>query len=199
MVRLLLEHGADPNGFVDSAGNAVFAAKTPEIRRLLMEHGGYLDPFDLVFLGEEDEVMRTIASRPESAYAGCGGVYPAVVTLAKRRLMHRLLDAGIKVNPQAGGCHSYLLEQPDMLKVLLDRGGLDPNYPTGDGVTLLHELCHRDTRGRTMQRRTTCAEILLRAGAQLSPRTHKGETPLAWAIKNELTDMVEWLKAQGTE
>jgi ankyrin repeat protein len=197
MVRLLLEHGADPNGFVDSGGNAVFAAQTPEIRRLLMEHGGQLDPYDLVFLGAEEEVMRTIAARPESAYAGCGGVYPAVVTLGKRRLLHRLLDAGVKVHPQAGGCHSYLLEQPDMLKVLLERGGLDPDYPTEDGVTLLHELCHRDIRGRTLKHRIRCAEILLAAGAQLSPKTHNGETPLAWAIKHQLTDMIEWLKARG--
>ena len=197
MVQLLLEHGADPNGFVDSAGNAVFAAKTPAIRKLLIDRGGYLDPFDLVFLGEEDEVMRTIAARPESAYAGCGGVYPAVVTLGKRRLMRRLLDAGVKVHPQAGGCHHYLLERPDMLKALLERGGLDADYPTADGVTLLHELCHRDVRGRTMKHRTTCAEILRAAGAQLSPKTREGETPLAWAIKNELPDMVEWLKTRG--
>jgi ankyrin repeat protein len=197
MVQLLLEHGADPNGFVDAAGNAVFAAKTPDIRRLLIEHGGYLDPYDLVFLGEEDEVMRAIAARPDSAYAGCGGIYPAVVTLGKRRLMHRLLDAGVKVNRRAGGCHAYLLERPDMLKVLLERGGLDPDYPTEDGVTLLHELCHRDMRGRTLKHRTQCAEILLAAGAQLSPATRAGVTPLAWAIRNELTDMVAWLKARG--
>ena len=45
--------------------------------------------------------------------------------------------------------------------------------------------------------RTQCAEILLAAGAQLSLKTREGETPLAWAIKNELTDRVEWLKARG--
>lgn len=197
IVQLLLEHGADPNGFVNAGGNAVYAAKTPEIRKLLIDHGGYLDPYDMVFLGEEDEVMRTIAARPESAYAGCGGVYPAVVTLGKRRLMQRLLDAGVKVHPQAGGCHSYLLHQPDMLKALLERGGLDANYPTEDGVTLLHELCYRDVRGRTLKHRTECAEILIAAGAALSPKTREGETPLAWAIKNELADMVEWLTTRG--
>jgi ankyrin repeat protein len=101
------------------------------------------------------------------------------------------------VHPQAGGCHSYLLHQPDMLKALLERGGLDANYPTADGVTLLHELCYRDARGRTLKHRTECAEILIASGAQLSPKTREGETPLAWAIKNELTDMVEWLKARG--
>ena len=44
-----------------------------------------------------------------------------------------------------------------MLRELLTRGGLHPNYPTVDGVTLLHALCHKDIRGRTMTHRTACA------------------------------------------
>jgi hypothetical protein len=147
MVELLLKHHADPNGFVNASGNAVCAAKTPEIRRLLEAHGGFLDPYDLVWKGEDDEVMRIVTERPETALAGCGGVFTAVVTCGRRKLMRRLLDAGFKVHPQAGGCHSYLLERPDMLRELLTRGGLDPNYPTADGVTLLHELCHKDIAG----------------------------------------------------
>ena len=197
MVELLLKHGADPNGFVNAGGNAVFAAKTAEIRKLLFDHGGYLDPFDLVFMGEDDEVMRLVTANPETALAGCGGVYPAVVTNGNRRLMWRLLDAGITVHPQAGGCHSYLLEHPDMLRELLTRGGLDPNYPLPDGRTLLHELCHKDIRGRTMKHRPECAAILLEFGADLSPRTQDGETPLAWAIQNGLPDMVAFLKERG--
>jgi ankyrin repeat protein len=103
-------------------------------------------------------------------------------------------------HPQTGGCHSYLLEQPDMLRELLQRGGLDPNYPTEDaGITLLHELCSRDVRGRTMKHRTECAAILLAAGATVSPRTTTGETPLVWAIKNDLPDMVEFLQSRGAQ
>src|SRR5262249_20931838 len=60
MVELLLAHGADPNAHSDSAGNAVYAAKTPEIRALLKTHGGTLDPYDLVWLDEDDEVMRLV-------------------------------------------------------------------------------------------------------------------------------------------
>ena len=70
MVELLLKHHADPNGFVNASGNAVCAAKTPEIRRLLEAHGGYLDRYDLVWKGEDDEVMRIVTARPETALAG---------------------------------------------------------------------------------------------------------------------------------
>ena len=125
--------------------------------------------------------MRLVTANRDTALAGCGGVFPAVVTNGNRRLMRRLLDAGIKVHPQAGGCHSYLLEHSDMLRELLTRGGLDANYPTADGVTLLHELCSRDVRGRTVQHRTECATILLEFGADLSPIDKDGLTPLAWA------------------
>jgi ankyrin repeat protein len=197
MVELLLKHHADPNGFVNASGNAVYAAKTPEIRKLLEAHGGFLDPYDLVWKGEDDEVMRIVTERPETALAGCGGVFTAVVTCGRRKLMHRLLDAGFKVHPQAGGCHSYLLERPDMLRELLTRGGLDPNYPTVDGVTLLHALCHKDSRGRTMDHRTECAAILLEFGADPSRKDTNGETPVMWATKHGLTDIAGFLKARG--
>src|SRR5262249_5449942 len=124
MVELLLAHGADPNGYVNAGGNAVYAARTKEIRALMFAHGGTLDPFDLVFLDEDDEVVRRIAANPSSALAGCGGVMTAVVTRGKRKLLARLLDMGVKVHPEPGGCHSYLAEQPDMLRILLERGGL---------------------------------------------------------------------------
>src|SRR5204863_291451 len=197
MVELLLKHHADPNGFVNASGNAVYAAKTPEIRRLLEAHGGFLDPYDLVWKGEDDEVMRIVTERPETALAGCGGVFTAVVTCGRRKLMRRLLDAGFKVHPQPGGCHAYLLERPDMLRELLTRGGLDPNYPTDEGVTLLHELCHKDSRGRAMDHRTECAAILLEFGADPSPKDTHGETPVIWATKHALTDIAGFLKARG--
>jgi ankyrin repeat protein len=194
MVELLLARGADPNGFVDAAGNAVFAARTPEIRALLVAHGGTLDPYDLVWLDEDDEVVRRVKADPESARAGCGGVFTAVCTRGKRDLLRRLLDAGIRCNAPAGGCHSYLLEQPDMLREMLSRAALDPDYPTADGVTLLHETCVHVAP----QIRVECAAILLEAGATISARDEEyRSTPLAWAARKNLPDMVEFLLSRG--
>ena len=84
-----------------------------------------------------------------------------------------------------------------MLRELLARGGLDPNYPTTDGVTLLHALCHKDIRGRTMEHRTECAAILLEFGADPSPKDTHGETPVMWATKHGLTDIAGFLRARG--
>lgn len=198
LMELLLAHGADPNAFVDAAGNAMFAARTPVLRALLTAHGGKLDPYDLVWLGDEEGVMRAVREDPASAHAGCGGVYTAVVTRGNRKLMARLLDAGIRMPPVAGGCQSYVMERPDMLRVLLARGGLSPDYPTQEGMTLLHTLCSRDIRGRTMNNRTECAAILLDAGATISAKDIEyRSTPLAWAARNNLRDMVDFLLARG--
>ena len=99
--------------------------------------------------------------------------------------------------PQLSRSSSSTVARPDMLRELLTRGGLDPNYQTVDGVTLLHELCHKDSRGRTMNHRTECAEILLEFGADPSPKDTHGETPVIWATKHALTDIAGFLKARG--
>jgi ankyrin repeat protein len=85
-----------------------------------------------------------------------------------------------------------------MLRLLLAKGGLSPDYPTPEGSTLLHALCSRDVRGRTMNHRTECADILLNAGAAISAKDEEyRSTPLAWAARNNLPDMVEFLLARG--
>ena len=81
-----------------------------------------------------------------------------------------------------------------MLRLLLARGGLDPNYPTPEGVTLLHALCNRDVRGRTMRHRAEIAGILLAAGANISAKDNDHSTPLDWAVRNNLPDMVDFLR-----
>jgi ankyrin repeat protein len=84
-----------------------------------------------------------------------------------------------------------------MLRELLTRGGLDPDYPTSDGVTLLHELCHKDSRGQMMDHRTGWAAILLEFGADPSPKNTHGETPVMWTIRHGLMDIAGFLKSRG--
>jgi ankyrin repeat protein len=128
LVELLLAHGTDPNGGVDSSGSATYAARTPEIRKLLMAHGGRLDTYDLVWLGEHDEAVRCVAADPASANAGCGGVLAAACKEGKRELLVRLLDAGASLTardedyrstPLAWAARSVLLE---MVELLLSHG-----------------------------------------------------------------------------
>lgn len=197
LVELLLAHGADPNSGIDSAGSATYVARTPELRALLFAHGGTLDAFDLVWLGEDDEVVRRVTADPGSANAGCGGALAAACKQGKRDLLVRLLDAGARVPPVLTACRSYLLSDPGMLRLLV-ASGMDPDLPNWQLATPLHDLCGRDGRGRPRPHRTECATILLDAGAGISAREEDyRSTPLAWAARNDLPDMVELLLARG--
>lgn len=197
LVEKLLAQGADPNFQVDSAGSATYAARTPELRALLFAHGGVLDAFDLVWLGEDDEVVRRVTADPHAAHSGCGGVFTAACKLGKRDLLVRLLDAGARVPPVLTFCRSYLLTDRDMLRVLL-ASGMSPDLPNWQHATLLHDLSGRDYRGRPQPHRVECAEILLDAGAAISAKDEEyRSTPLAWAARSGLSDMVELLLARG--
>jgi ankyrin repeat protein len=197
MVERLLNHGADPNGHVDSAGSATWAAKTPDLRALLMDRGGQLDCYDLVWLGEDDEAVRRVAADPREANAGCGGVFTVAATMGKRDLVVRLLAAGARVPATLTACRSYLLEDPEILRLLLD-SGMDPDLPDWQRATPLHTLAGRDLRGRPRPRRIECAAVLLDAGASISARDEEyRSTPLAWAARNDLSDMVTFLLDRG--
>jgi ankyrin repeat protein len=190
LVKILLAHGADPNAHAFCAGNALYAAKTEEIRALLKRHGAKLDPYDLVWMGKDDEVLLEIEKDPASAERGCGGVFTAVCTRGNKKLLMRLLDAGVPVPSVAGGCRSYLLENLEMLPILLDHG-MSPDLPDWQGQTFLHSLCRS---GESIER----AAILLDAGAALSPREEEyNSTPLAWAARNNNREMLEFLLARG--
>jgi ankyrin repeat protein len=198
LVELLLEHGADPNATIDSSGSATYAASTPELRRLLLDHGGRLDCFDLVFLNEDDEAVRRVKADPAEANAGCGGVLAAACTLGKRELVVRLIVAGARVPKVLTGCRGYLMSEPDTLRLLLERADLDPNLPNWQRATPLHDLCGRDYRGRANPHRVECARLLLAGGARLDARDlDYRSTPLGWAARAGLPDMVELLLERG--
>ncbi len=197
LVELLLDRGADPNGGIDSGGSATYAAQTPELRALLMARGGRLDAYDLVWLGEDDEVVRRVRQDPTAANAGCGGVFAAAAAQGRRDLVVRLLDAGARVPKTVTACRSYLLSDPDILRLLL-ASGMDPDLPNWLLATPLHDLCGRDGHGRSRGHRVECAGILLDAGASITARDEDyRSTPLAWAARNDLPDMVELLLSRG--
>lgn len=196
LVELLLARGADPNGDVDSAGNAVYAARTPELRALLTAHGGRLDPYDLIWMDRDEEVLRRVKEDPSSAERGCGGVFPAVCTRGKRELLVRLLEAGIRPPSVVTGCQGYLLENIELLRILL-ANGMIPDVSNWQGQTLLHHLCgggRRAEAGEAVAR----AGILLDAGASISAREEEyRSTPLGWAARTDMPEMAEFLLARG--
>ena len=102
LVELLLTRGADPNSDVDSSGNAVVAAATPEIRALLVARGGTPDPYDTSWI-DDDEELRRVAGDP-TEIVRVSAAFAMVVGDGRRDRLERLLAAGLRVPPVLTGC-----------------------------------------------------------------------------------------------
>jgi ankyrin repeat protein len=110
--------------------------------------------------------------------------------------MMRLLEAGIRVPPVLTACRTYVMEDLEMFKILLNHG-VSPDLPNWQGQTFLHNLCANARRGEP-EGALTRAAILLDAGASLSPRDDEySSTPLGWAARTNMPEMVEFLLARG--
>ena len=197
LVELLLACGADPNSAVDSSGNAVSAAATPEIRTLLVARGGAPDPYDTGWI-DDDEELRRITESPADPVR-VSAAFAMVAGDGRRDRLERLFSAGLRVPAVLTGCQGYLLARTDMLRMLLAHG-MSPDLMNWQHQTLLHLACEaRDYRGRppaagSLER----AAILLDAGANLSARDDEyRSTPLAWAARTNGVEMVTFLLARG--
>ena len=143
--------------------------------------------------------MRRVTADPKSAELGCGGVFTAVVTRGKRDLLTRLLDAGIRVPSLVTGCQSYLMEQPDMFRTLLE-SCMNPDTCNWQMQTMLHLCCRGDGSGCPDKLSLECAAMLLDAGANISARDDDYcSTPLGWAARHNRPDMVAFLLARGAK
>ena len=138
LVELLLAHGADPNSGVDSSGNAVSAAATPEIRALLVARGGTPDPYDTTWI-DDDEELRRVAGDPTETVR-VSAAFAMVVGDGRRDRLERLLAAGLRVPSVLTGCQTYLLTHTDMLQTLLAHG-MRPDVMNWQRQTLLHHIC----------------------------------------------------------
>jgi ankyrin repeat protein len=199
LVELLLACGADPNSSVDSAGNAVSAAATPEIRALLVAHGGTPDPYDTDWI-DDDEALRHVAGGAADTVR-VSAAFTMVVGEGRRDRLERLLTAGLRVPPVITGCQSYLLTHKDMLRRLLAHG-MSPNLMNWQRQTLLHQICRQPEMKRWISSgaadAVSKAAILLDAGADISARDEEYcSTPLGWAARTGAAEMVTFLLSRG--
>jgi ankyrin repeat protein len=193
LVELLLKHGADPNSGVDSSGNALFIAATPEIKRLLESHGATPDPYDTSWLNEEGADVRLLVKGPQSA-SRLGAAFTMIAGDDRADLLAKLLNAGIRIPPVVTGCQGYLLHNAGMLRTLLENG-MNPNLMNWQHQTLLHLVCHGpNPTGSDVE----LVAMLLDAGADINAREEEyRSTPLGWAARRNAKQMVEFLLSRG--
>lgn len=200
MARMLLEAGADPNAGIESSGTAAWMAKEPELRRMFEEYGGSVDASGHLLDGNDEAVLAMADEDPDAVSThGCGGIFTMAVSFKRRDLLQPLLDRGVRVPEVVTGCRTYLWNTPDMTRVLLEHG-MNPNLPNWQRVTPLHDICSRGGRGRPDANRHELLDLFLEFGADINAVDEEyRSTPLGWAARNGLADMVELLLAGGAD
>ncbi len=200
MARMLLAAGADPNAGIESSGTAAWMAKEPELRRMFEEYGGCVDASGHLIDGNDEAVLAMADEDPAAVSThGCGGIFTMAVSFKRRDLLQPLLDRGVRVPDVVTGCRTYLWNTPDMTRVLLEHG-MNPNLPNWQRVTPLHDICSRGGRGRPDANRHELLDLFLEFGADINAMDEEyRSTPLGWAARNGLADMVELLLACGAD
>jgi ankyrin repeat protein len=187
IVKLLLDHGADPNEDIDSTSSASVFAATPEIRELIESHGAELSPYDTSGIEHDDDRLRAFAADQRDTHR-----VGAAITMSADRpeLLARLLGAGLRMPDVHTACQGYLV-RPDALRTLLAHG-MSPDQMNWQHQTLLHHA------SGSWQDTSECAAILLDAGATITARDDDyRSTPLGWAARANRPTMVEFLLSRG--
>lgn len=206
LVSLLLEHGAHPDSGIDSCGTA-YEAADKDIRALLHQYGVRVTMVDL---DDTDAVAEWAARDPSGlARTGCGCIFTGVVKSEwdgfpnptsderKEEVLRMLLAHGVRVPPVVTGCRTYLWHKPKFTRILLEHG-MDPNLPNWQRVTPLHNVCSIGDKYAPSPNRVELAEMFLEFGADINARDEEyRSTPLGWAARNGLADMVLLLLEKG--
>ena len=165
IVKLLLDHKADPNVAGRDAGTALMLAaenNQPEIVKLLLDRGA--DP------NRQDHNGWTALLK--AAYQGNAKCIEILASHTKLELDRALLVA-------------TLMERKDAVKVLLDNGA-EVDFRASDGRTPLILAASKGNK--------EIVELLLHAGADASLTDQSGQTAQAVAAAKGFNDIVESLR-----
>ncbi|HUE85801.1 MAG TPA: ankyrin repeat domain-containing protein [Vicinamibacterales bacterium] len=200
LVELLLAHGADPNSSVDSSGNAVVAAATPEIRALLVARGGTPDPYDTAWI-DDDEELRRVAGDP-TVLTGC-----QTYLLAHADMLRTLLAHGMSpdlMNWQRQTLLHHICRQPEM-KRWISSGAADAVQKAAILLDAGADISARDEQYRSTPlawaARSGAVEMVKCLLSRGVPTNHPDDepwaTPLAWAERRQHAKIVSVLRQHG--
>ncbi|CAF0717900.1 unnamed protein product [Adineta steineri] len=195
IVRLLLDHGAEPDktNTVDSRTslsllasksyddyNSHKAQKTLEMAKILLDYGAFVDkPIPCVYQNENNkehpgkETPLMIAVRKKNI--------PFVKLLLERKADVNFTDRQSEVR----SIH-YAIANGDeeMFDLLANAGALDSSIVTVDKNTLLHWFCYTKENDKQI----SLLEKLIKKGYDINAQNWQRRTPLIIAVKNDMTN-----------
>jgi len=188
-VRNALDRGADPNWKYsphkyDRPTPLVLACFSGnlEIIKLLVESGA--DPF--VTFPTSRNLLWVVLG---------GGGGPSQI-----ECMEYLIDQGVDPNGKDREGRTALHRASmsgysDALKTLIAKGG-NVNVQNREGETPLHYACSSVMKTRNKKDVVT---ILLEAGADITLKSHDGQTALDWAVENKIPDVVDLIRSKANK
>ena len=209
LVKLLLEHGANPN--IANIGNVtvlIYAARRglDDIVQLLLEHKANPDTQELaketaLFVAAEEGRKRSVELLLEhnASKELADGMDQTPLLVAARHnykdIVKLLLDHDDWIEHQDKfGCTALMIAafkgQQEVVQVLIDYGAV-VEARNGVGETALIGAIHR--------RHTEISEMLLKAGADANTRTANGNTALIKAARHAADKIVELLLDHGAD
>jgi ankyrin repeat protein len=179
VVRLLLEHGADPNETrTDDGATPLWDASS----------NGHFDAVKLLLKGGAD------ANKPRSA----DGTTPLFVATWQKHpdVVKLLLDRGANPNKaeiidgRTPLWQASRMGHDEVVKLLLDSGA-DPNKGNNNGDTPLWQASRKE--------HDEVVKLLLDSGADPNKGNNNGDTPLWQAIRKEHDEVVKLLLDRGAD
>ncbi len=192
IVRLLLQHGADPNQPEECAsrGRALFAASCREdtpMMKLLIEHGADAD----AYVDSSGNCLSNVADEEAIAILKAAGAMPGEWTLDTTEKVSAAIDDETFV-PNRDRWSSILgkiLESDDV--------GLLQKYVARFGTNDIRSL--NPSKGWWLPKSAAMLADLLRHGANINAHDWYGRSFLHYAALDETPDRAEWLIAAGIE
>lgn len=198
IVRLLLEHGAVPEYWVDSSGDAMYAAHSRGHQRIVQMMYAYGGTMELQVYSAHhriDVIAEILRLDPSKA----NDVLPyGWDDNGNEDLAHDIMQLAIRHGARFEKASAWnmrwtLLKYPKVFQ-LLQRHGADPNGPllgmAGDASRR-----YKDAE----ERREAIAFLIEECGANVNCCDEEGFTPLAKAAKAGYADIVELLLIHGAK
>lgn len=197
VAELLLEHGANPNH-----QPVALHANDDKMAALLYRYGAHVSFWDWCG-GDDIEIVSSLLNT-NPAMARCEapillgrsrGDNPLTMGGRNLDIIRLLLRYGAQPRPTSNWCNSYMWNDYDKARLLLDHGA-NPDMGTMTGVRPLHFLA-REVRG---DHRQGIAELLLERGAEVNPIEElSGATPLGWASSCGDIELMKLLMTHGAD